>query len=1092
MPVDGTADNAWATQFRLTVMSQMLTRLTLLPSLRALTDDPSLAELRGRVEDQAQSVRDNVLRPALWRNFNLTSRALAAGLICFLRRISDVGLEWAAGEADELKLLNSAHANLAAEALLLAPFAHIPGSALHDGQQAMAETVSLLRPIIIEAGGKPDEIAWLQRPPQSIDLADHDQLRGAIEYLIEAGPFHVDPHGLLLYALAWQGSCEHGDEELQASALESVAVCAVRSGGSPLARDWRLGLLRQVVVDALAVIRSRVAGPLVEPAAAVVVEYAAHMLPKAEEGRRYYAREAARLLQEVDAACVGAHPGLRCRFLELAMLAEAHSVDPDDGKTKSWVTELAMTCTTMPAIKAGWHPGAAAASLCGVAEVLARRGSVASARKAWDFTGVALELLQMAENAKLEGDRDWYAETRGRMLSTRSEIALRHDESVSDAALQELYEAFSGLLGTMFRITGGERRILLVADILFALKSPFNPGTLETNPARAGMIGALVAGLARVVAVQLRRNRNIDRDAITEVYHLFRLATEALETGGSTSERLQVLIDRGDAFFDIGLLPHGMNSWSAAVKLAIESPDRDVFQPVSQPFAPALAGVFDRMAVGYVLARDPGASLQVLELVFGLRAQRWLAARDAAPADPELTTARDMMRAELLGKDHLAVLGLGQDVVIGRAMLAEAAGQTVGERILKDDWFPRAQIEAELAAFAEQVNGLLIVFITAASGCLVISVLEQSPQAAAADQPPPVQRGLRLETQSDEIGYLFQEAQDWRHGICGPATEHATALLLSMLARMSWRTPGTLVAAPRGWLAGLPFDIAAYEMALRVTEAGQAATILDGISFAPGRIALADACRLARDARKGADILHLVDPDAGFAFADVESTLLDHACHGHRTQLNGRSALEALLNGGFEQPILHISCHGLHEPNDPDASFLRLGHDAILHPRLALGALDLRGTRVVFLSACHTAELSMMSPDSYYGLAQSLMLSGAPAVVATRWAVDERAALLVASRFYENLATSPPGEALHETKTWLRGLEAHDAATWLRERGIADKRIAEILQGGRNPAYPKGFAPPPAPEPKDIPGRTEDHRPFSAAQYWGAFILFGV
>src|SRR5262249_50669102 len=128
----------------------------------------------------------------------------------------------------------------------------------------------------------------------------------------------------------------------------------------------------------------------------------------------------------------------------------------------------------------------------------------------------------------------------------------------------------------------------------------------------------------------------------------------------------------------------------------------------------------------------------------------------------------------------------------------------------------------------------------------------------------------------------------------------------------------------------------------------------------------------------------------------------------------------------------------------------------------------------------------------YYGLAQSLMLAGAPAVVATRWAVDERAALLVASRFYENLATSPPGEALRDAKAWLRDLTARGAATWLKKRGVAHKRITEMLQGGHSPSYPKGFGLPPAPKSKGTPGRLEDDRPFSAARHWGAFILFGV
>jgi len=78
--------------------------------------------------------------------------------------------------------------------------------------------------------------------------------------------------------------------------------------------------------------------------------------------------------------------------------------------------------------------------------------------------------------------------------------------------------------------------------------------------------------------------------------------------------------------------------------------------------------------------------------------------------------------------------------------------------------------------------------------------------------------------------------------------------------------------------------------------------------------------------------------------------------------------------------------------------------------------LDLRGTELVVLSACSTAEGKALDGEGVMGLRRALAVAGARNVVMSLWAVEDEATVEFMKRFYgKYLAGTQPAIALHET-----------------------------------------------------------------------------
>jgi CHAT domain-containing protein len=106
---------------------------------------------------------------------------------------------------------------------------------------------------------------------------------------------------------------------------------------------------------------------------------------------------------------------------------------------------------------------------------------------------------------------------------------------------------------------------------------------------------------------------------------------------------------------------------------------------------------------------------------------------------------------------------------------------------------------------------------------------------------------------------------------------------------------------------------------------------------------------------------------------------------------------------------------------------------------LEVSLLDLRGTKLVVLSACKTGLGDLRYGDGVSGLRQAFMMAGSQAVVASLWSVGDGSTADLMEDFFTNLAA---GNAKHVA---------------LRKAQLAQRRKSQKRYGGDNPFYWAAF-----------------------------------
>ena len=128
----------------------------------------------------------------------------------------------------------------------------------------------------------------------------------------------------------------------------------------------------------------------------------------------------------------------------------------------------------------------------------------------------------------------------------------------------------------------------------------------------------------------------------------------------------------------------------------------------------------------------------------------------------------------------------------------------------------------------------------------------------------------------------------------------------------------------------------------------------------------------------------------------------------------------ALTTCGF----VHLACHGSHDAVAPSLQALELMPAADGEAQLTvadLHALDLRGVRLLTLSACETALGRFDVGDNLRGLVAAALGAGAHAVVGTLWPVDDRAAAMFFDQLYAGIAADAPVDvAFHAAQQHTR------------------------------------------------------------------------
>jgi len=151
--------------------------------------------------------------------------------------------------------------------------------------------------------------------------------------------------------------------------------------------------------------------------------------------------------------------------------------------------------------------------------------------------------------------------------------------------------------------------------------------------------------------------------------------------------------------------------------------------------------------------------------------------------------------------------------------------------------------------------------------------------------------------------------------------------------------------------------------------------------------------------------------------------------YGQEPLLGSNATWSNIAPQFFKANVVHIATHGFWHPHIGEWSFLLLAptHSDPVHCTVQADYLmDVMTTaELIILSGCQTG-LGRAHPDSYIGLAQSLLIAGARSVLVSLWPISDDMTAAFMRRFHEQLlAGVTPAEALQAIQQWFQDLNTH-------------------------------------------------------------------
>lgn len=141
--------------------------------------------------------------------------------------------------------------------------------------------------------------------------------------------------------------------------------------------------------------------------------------------------------------------------------------------------------------------------------------------------------------------------------------------------------------------------------------------------------------------------------------------------------------------------------------------------------------------------------------------------------------------------------------------------------------------------------------------------------------------------------------------------------------------------------------------------------------------------------------------------------------------------IKAHQQGNFD--IIHIASHSLFSPGSPENSYIQFSDRKLSLDRLADLELDDPAVDLLVLSACETA---LGNEDAEFGFAGLAIQAGVKSALASLWAINDRATVVLMSEFYQQLKdTTIKAEALR--KAQIRMLKEEVFVEGTRIRGAA-------------------------------------------------------
>ena len=162
----------------------------------------------------------------------------------------------------------------------------------------------------------------------------------------------------------------------------------------------------------------------------------------------------------------------------------------------------------------------------------------------------------------------------------------------------------------------------------------------------------------------------------------------------------------------------------------------------------------------------------------------------------------------------------------------------------------------------------------------------------------------------------------------------------------------------------------------------------------------------------GLTVLHIATH--GFFFPDVEKASWPIGVHADNAKDNVLLRSGLVLTGVMEGDKLNPTM-------DSVSNGVMTSYEAM--------NLDLKGTKLVVLSACETGLGEVQSGEGVSGLRQAFQLAGAKAVVSTLWKVPDKQSARLMALFFQNLSKSmSKSEALRAAKLKIIAERRDDSA----------------------------------------------------------------
>jgi len=236
-------------------------------------------------------------------------------------------------------------------------------------------------------------------------------------------------------------------------------------------------------------------------------------------------------------------------------------------------------------------------------------------------------------------------------------------------------------------------------------------------------------------------------------------------------------------------------------------------------------------------------------------------------------------------------------------------------------------------------------------------------------------------------------------GIDEQLTELAALVLWPILDRLPGLTePDSIAIVPVGPLARLPWAALPLPDGRVLCEAMELVVI-------PGLRLAGTGARVGVSRDHAAPLIVASDPDE-LPNVERETRALAERFPGARL-LAGRDATAGrFLEAAPGAPWIHFAGHGHFRADAPHESALRFADRWL--PAEELAELRLSASWVG-LSACQTARALVRPGEEWFGLARSFLLSGARAVLASQWDIEDEAAARLMVDTYGRMAT---GESL--------------------------------------------------------------------------------